>query len=558
MRSNLTEPYPAPRVDPPHTWSAPGFQSSTPPPLAVTSPRRYTALAPNEGWLPLLLLAISVYSVVYSVTIAITITHTTILWITTAIGLLCGLAVSKIRSVPQTALHISTCIIGFGVALLLTSALAYNVSPLILLTDLRTVISGNFLLTSTSNSEMIFLFYLSFLCFFLGYFGSWLIYHAHLPWLVALVYISIMLVNLNYVTTRDFSFLIVILITPLILLIARTYLASQVIQWKNDGLYTDQHWLSGIATRFLRVTALFMLLILPLSWFMPMLNQPSSGVTFWNDLDNAWSNVSHGNFSALNDPNSLFSPYQTPVDFFGNQLTITGNVKLPTGPVLSYTSSAPTQGQYLEAFTFDQFDGHTWTSQLDRVSQPFNANTPLPKEVPNAQSHALTTSIAIIQPPGGTQSYIFAPLQPSSFTVPVTLLSDNTRTVTSAWTQTSPLNSGEHYEVISDVPVASTTDLTSIPLPGNNPDLWVQDSNYTTLIRHYLQIPHDLSSEVNITAQNWTQGAQNAYQAAIDLQNHLHDTTTFTYSIQNPPVPTNIDAVTWLLQTRQGYCTYYA
>lgn len=552
MHSQLTESRPIPQSDPFQPWPAPSSQRP------VAPLRRRFTFAPSEGWLPLFLLAIAVYSVVYSVTTAILISHTTILWIMTALGLLCGLAVSKSRVLPQAVLHLGACLIGFSLAALLTSALAYQTTFSTLFASLRAVIVGGSLLANPLNSEMVFLFYLSFLCFFLGYFGSWLIYHAHLPWLVALVYISIMLVNLNYVTTRDFSFLIVILVTPLILLIARTHLASQIVQWKHDGLYTDQGWLSGIATRFLRITALFLLLILPLSWFLPILNQPSSGVTFWNGLDNAWANLSHGNFSALSDPNSLFGPYQPPVDFFSNQLTITGNVKLPNGPVLSYTSSTPTQGQYLEAFTFDQFDGHTWTSLLTGQNQDFPANSSIPQDVPYATTAPLSTSITIIQPPGGTKSYIFAPLQPSSFNVPVTLLRDSTGAFTSAWTQTNPLSSNEQYTVTSNVPIVSTSDLTAIPLPADDVTPWEADSNYGTLLTHYLQTPDNLSSIVKITAQNWTSNAHNAGEAVYDLQNHLRDTTIFRYSLQNPPVPSNIDAVTWLLQTHQGYCTYYA
>ncbi|MGH2478963.1 MAG: DUF3488 domain-containing protein, partial [Ktedonobacteraceae bacterium] len=445
MRSSLIEPHSVPGIDPSRARPAPGFQRSPMPMPAAAQPQRQMALAPVEGWLPLLLLAVAVYSVVYSVTAAIMITHTTALWITTALGLLCGLLVSKIRYAPQTFLHLAACLIGGWLALLLTSSLAYHDSPLTLLGSLREVILNGFALTGAADSQMVFLFYLSFLCFFLGYFGSWLVYRAHLPWLVALVYASIMLVNLNYVARGDLSFLIVILASALILLIARTHLASQITQWKNDGLYTDHIWLGSITGRFLRIASLFVLLILPLSWFLPILNQPTSGVTFWNNLDNAWANITHGRFPAFNDPNGLFNPYQPSVDFFGSQLTISGSVNLPSGPVLSYTSSSPTQGQYLESFAFDQFDGHTWTPLIGGSNRAYDANASLPLDLPSANYNQLNTSVTIIQPPGGTRNYIFAPLQPYSFTVPTTLVSDSTGTFTSAWTQTGPLTTSEQY-----------------------------------------------------------------------------------------------------------------
>lgn len=556
MRSSLLESRPASGNSATRPSSTPGLQySSMPTSMSARSPRQEFP-APNEGWLPLLLLAVAVYVVVYSVTAAIAVSHTSLLWIMTAVGLLSGLATSKVRQLPQALLHLGSCLIGGLLALVLTSVLAYQDSPLILLRSLRVVIFGGLSLANTAHSDMVFLFYLSFLCFFLGYFGSWLVYRAHLPWLVALVYVSILLVNLNYVVRRDLSFLIVVLVGALILLIARTHLAGQVTQWRHDGLSTDQVWLTTITMRFLRIASLFVLLILPLSWFLPMLNQPTSGVTFWNDLDNAWSNITHGHFSPDN-PGGLLQPYQVPANFFGDHLTITGSVNLPSGPVLTYTSSSLTQGQYLEGFTFDLFDGHTWSASAGGSSNSYGANVILPPDLFIANSTQLDTSITILQPPGGN-TYLFAPHQPSSFSVPVAVLSDGSGTVAAAWTQIAPLSVNEHYQVTSEVPSVSYTSLTEIPLPGVDARLWAEDTNYATLRQNYIEIPNDLSPQVQATLHAWTHGAQSAYGAALDLQAHLSDGSIFTYSIQNPPVPSNIDAVDWLLQTHRGYCTYYA
>src|SRR5262249_6048041 len=156
-----------------------------------------------------------VYCVVYAVTAAISIDHDTVLWITTALGLLSGLVVSKSRVLPQAILHIGACLIGYWLVLFLISTLAYQASVLDLISSLRSFVTNGLILSRSQDSEMIFLFYLSFLCFFLGYFGSWLIYRARLPWLVALVYVSIMLVDLNYISKRDLSFLVVILVGAL-------------------------------------------------------------------------------------------------------------------------------------------------------------------------------------------------------------------------------------------------------------------------------------------------------------------------------------------------------
>lgn len=529
-------------------------------PVTPQKKRTGIPLAPSEGWLSLLLLSVAVYSVVYSVIAAITISHTDVLWITTALGLLSGLVVSKSRYFPQAVLHIAACIFGYWLALILTSLLAFHVSLLQILGTLHAVILNGFALTGTQEGDMIFLFYLAFLCFFLGYFGSWLIYRAHLPWLVALVYVSIMIVNLNYIAKEDLSFLVILLVASLIPLIARVHLAGQLTQWKSDGLYTDQVWLRALTQRFLRVVLLFALLILPLSWLLPGLAQPAAGVTLWDNLDNAWANISHGNLASLTNPSSLFSPYQPTANFFGDQLAITGNVNLPNGPVISYTSSSSQSGQYLEGFSFDSFDGHTWISLTQNASQSYTVNARLPldgAEGPGG-TNTLATSITILQPPEGTKHFIFAPAQPSYFTVPVTIYTDPTSNFVSAWTQTAPLQQNERYQVVSSLPTSSASDLASVALPTDDPGFWRSNLNYNELQRYYLQVPKNLSPEVLATAKSWTDGLDTVYAVVSALQAHLSNPTDFKYSVSNPPVPSNIDAVTWLLHTHQGYCTYYA
>lgn len=535
--------------------SFPGPQS--PLPASGRRPRRAFPLAPDEGWLPLFLLAVAVYSVVYSVTAAIAIEHSAILLLTTALGLLCGLLVAKNRHLPQAALHIGACILGYWLALFATSLLAYHVSVLEILTNLRTVIANGFALAGSQGSTMVFLFYLAFLCFFLGYFGAWLIYRAHLPWLVALVYVAIMIVNLNYIAKRDLAFLMVLLVASLLLLIARIHLANQLLQWKTEGLYTDRIWLRALTSRFLRITALFALLILPLSWTLPIGGEPDSGVAFWNGLDNAWVNLTHGNLPTLTNPGNLFNPYNPPANFFGDQLTITGSVNLPHGPVLSYQASSA-QGEYLEGFTFDTFDGHTWTAQAATASRSYQAMTRLPLDNPAASYRPLRTTITVIQPPEGTKHFIFAPAQPDSFTVPVTVFTDTSSLITSAWTQTSALHPAERYQVTSEVVLTSPVDLRQVTFLGGNPANWGEDPVSRVLHQYYVQTPAHLSSEVLATARTWTAGAGDVYSAVLALQNHLNNPAEFTYALANPPVPQDIDAVTWLLHSHRGYCTYYA
>ncbi len=450
---------------------------------------------------------------------------------------------------PQAILHLAAVLLGHWLSIWLVSAFAYHISWLLLLENLRSVMSGGFSSAVSSNSEMVFLFYLTFLSFFLAYFGAWLIYRARLPWLVALVYCAIMLVNLNYIQ-QDLSYLVIIMLAALSLLIVRIHLVNQLAQWTSEGLFIDRAWLQSITRRFVQVGAIFTLFILLISLMLPIVSQPTSGANFWNNLDNIWANITHGHFS-LSSPGTLLEPYQTPTNFFGDQLSITGNVNLPTGEVLYYTGSSKSQPQYLEGFTYDNFDGHTWTSTTSNATSQFEANSSLPIEATNSRQ-PVTTIVTIVKPPEGTKHYLFAPAHPVRFNVPTTLYGNGI--ITTAWTQQNPLTPRESYQVISQISSAPSQELSNVQSPQDNPGSW------PNLNPSYLQTPPDLSSFpiVQSTLKQWTQGSTDVYTAMKALESHLRDQQQFTYSVTNPPVPSYVDAVAWLLQTHQGYCTYYA
>ncbi|MGZ3623842.1 MAG: transglutaminase TgpA family protein [Ktedonobacteraceae bacterium] len=523
-------------------------------------PRRYKAsssrynsqekqfnLVPGEGWLALLLVGIAVYSVVFSIIFANWVDYSNILLVSTAVGLVLGLCVAKIRWFPQSILHLAAVLLGHWLSIWLVSTFAYHISWLLLLANLRSVIFGGLTSTTSSNSQMVFLFYLTFLSFFLAYFGVWLIYRAHLPWLVALIYCAIMLVNLNYIK-QDLSYLMIIMLAALSLLIARMHLVNQLDQWTSEGLYIDRVWLHGITRRFVQIGALFTLLILLTSLMLPMVAQPKSGITFWDNLDNILSNVTHGQFS-LTNPGSLLQPYQAPANFFGDQLSITGDVNLPSGQIMSYTTSSITQPQYLEGLTYDNFDGHTWTSTSNTATQ-YDKTSTFPIEGTNNRQQ-ITTNVTILKPPGGSRYYIFAPAQPFSFSIPTNLYGNG---IITAWTQQSPLAQGENYQAISLISAAPAQELSSVQFPSDNSAL------LSTVGQSYVQTPADLKSFpiVQSTLEQWIKGSTNAYSKIKAIESHLSDRTQFAYSVKNPPVPENVDAAAWLLQTQRGYCTYYA
>ena len=565
MRSSLVEPHPSPGLAGRRSQYMPGPAPRPHPPTPVpegpdSAPvmqkaRPRLALAPAEGWFALLLLATAVYSVISTIIAANWVGHTFIIFWSAGFGLLLGLVIAKMRQLPQAILHLAACLAGHWLSVWLASAIAFHQSWLFLLQSLRTAITSGLAATTPPGTDLVFLFYLSFLCFYLGYFGTWLTYRAHLPWLVGLVYFSIMLINLNYVSKENFAkhhlaVWVYILLAALILLIARIHLAAKLAQWASEGLHSDRTWRWKINWSFMQLTAILALLVLLVSWVLPTAGEPAAGVAFWDRLDTTWSGVTHGNFS-LNDPASILRALQSPDNFFSDRLTISGSISLPSGEVLHYTSTAAPQ--YLEGFTYDHFDGHTWLASSPDGQQSVAAGRPLPVDTAENNVTRATTNVVIVQPPQSQEHYIFAPAEPSAFDVDITVATNGT---TSTWMQQSPLAAGEHYKVTSNIPTTNAQYLASIPLPGQ--DLWPEDSNSPALKQLYLQTPGSLSSTVLSTAQRWTQGATSMYAAMKMLQDHLSDPTQFTYSLTNRPIPDNIDVATWLLQQKQGYCTYYA
>lgn len=573
MRSRVIDPQPMPGPEMPERRPEiyqQAFQRPTPayqnngsyaayhhpitPPSSANAQPAHAPLAPAEGWLALFLLGIALYCVVGSVIAAGWVENSTLLLWPPVIGLQVGFLIAKVPRFPQSILHLAACLVGHWLAIWLTSQFAFHQPWMQILVDLRSALEGNMASMDAQAGQAVFFFYLAFLCFFLGYFGSWLIYRARLPWLVVLVYCSIILVNLNYVNGLAISLsLTAIMAGALLLLVARLHLVSQISFWRQEGLYTDQTWIRSITRRCMQIACVITLCALLFSQALPVFAQPDSGRAFWDRATTAWNDLLSGHFS-LDDLTALspFSSSSGP-NFFNDHLTITGSVTLPQGEVLSYQSmadSAQANPYYLEGFTFNRFDGHTWTSTATATSTFAPNQSLLPDQNATGQ-----VKITMTLPPGGPKNYIFGPDQPATFSRSVTTYSD---AATAAWTTSSSLKQGESYTVSFVAPPSVNDLLASLPLPGDEPGLWQADRSYNLLQATYLAVPNDLSPKVQQALNDWTQGAAGAYQAMQAIEEHFNNSNQFSYSLSNPPVPANTDVVDWLLKNKQGYCTHYA
>jgi hypothetical protein len=113
-------------------------------------------LAPAEGWLPLFLLAIALYTVVSSIIAANWVSHSIVLLWSPAFGLLLGIGVAKLPKLPQAVLHLGACLVGHWLAIFLTSVVAFHINWVLILGGLRAAITGTVVAGTIPTSEVDF------------------------------------------------------------------------------------------------------------------------------------------------------------------------------------------------------------------------------------------------------------------------------------------------------------------------------------------------------------------------------------------------------------------
>src|ERR1700680_2125563 len=131
MRSSLMQPPPSGGMEKAQQYTMPQPPARPPihqyPPVkaAARAAQSRRSLTPSEGWLAMFLLAVAVYTVVISILSTGWINANADLLLSTAVGLLVGLLVAKARRFPQAILHLTACLAGYWLAILMTSIVTY-------------------------------------------------------------------------------------------------------------------------------------------------------------------------------------------------------------------------------------------------------------------------------------------------------------------------------------------------------------------------------------------------------------------------------------------------
>ena len=90
-------------------------------------------------------------------------------------------------------------------------------------------------------------------------------------------------------------------------------------------------------------------------------------------------------------------------------------------------------------------------------------------------------------------------------------------------------------------------------------DASYRDNRYNTLLQTNLQLPYDsLPAEITEITETLFQQEDSPYAKLLKLEEYFRSSGIFTYTLTPGEVPDGQDFVTYFLQTKRGYCVYFA
>ncbi len=519
---------------------------------ALAAKQPWLRLLPEDGWLTIALLVVMVYTTIGSIQ-SVTppwAPGLQILTATTGAGLLLGYLCVQQGRLPSGLVQFIAMALGVVFAFIQTADAVVGGDRVALLARTGDWFHKAVLLHQSSDDNAVFLLFLGILSFLLAFISMWLVVHTRRPWLAALANGVVLLINLNWADENKTLFFLVLFLLATLLLLVRFTLAENIRQWRAKGL----RFSPDLGWDFMQAGAIFAVIVLLLAYLLPAGNANQLISDWWNNPTNPWQQLQSHFQTAFggvqgNGPGTL--------DFFGSDLQLVGSVNLPNVEILRYTALPTTDpSQYLATRVLNVYNGtNHWSASQTQVQQ-FGPNEPQP---PTVQGHEAinTYKITLAREPGG--SPLFAPgIEAAQFSVPSAAYESVSSPSAMAWVAIAPPVAGDTYTASGYVSTATKAQLQTVPYPNAMPDGPGKDNIYPPgiLADNLANTPSTIPAEVQQTAKQWTAGATTMYDAAEALQNNLRADFKYTTNIQN--APPGVDAITWFLQRREGFCTYFA
>lgn len=498
-------------------------------------------LLPEDGVITVLLLALAVYITIASIQ-GVTppwAPGMQILTPLTLLGLLIGFLAVQQRVISPLFVHLFAVVVGCVVAFWQTANAVVGGQWGVLWAHLgiwlqRAVHNQN------SSDNTVFLLLLAVLSYLLAYLSFWLVIRSRRPWLAVLANGVVLLINLNFASPDLLIFLVLFLLVSLLLLVRFT-LAEHMRLWRFRRL----RFSPDLSWDFLQAGAIFAVVVMLLAYTLPVAAPNSAISQIWTDPGTVWQGVVHRWESLFGNLNG---PGNNGLSLFSDTLQLRGNVDLPSTEIFRYNISDPTQ--YLVTQTYDTYDGRLNWSQSVTQSHGYDANATLPSSAPLSTVHTVTQTVYLTNI-GNGQRTLFAAGEPQSFNLPSDVPETTEGDIPTSWGSQRVMINGDKYTAESYVSSATVGQLEAVPYASASPNGYPQ----AIIDRYLINNNTTIAQQVSQTAQQWTTGTSNPYDAMVAIESQLH---LFHFSYHNGTIPPDEDAVVWFLNNKSGFCTFFA
>ena len=395
-----------------------------------------------------------------------------------------------------------------------------------------------------SNDNVVFIFEIGFLVWWLTYLGVWSVFrHGHV-WRGVLMAGIALLVNTHYAPVSVMAFLVIYCIVALLLL-AWTTLVDHRQRWRSQSIYFSE----DINFDFMRSGFMYTVAVIALAFVAPNMGRSLPFYDLLQPVNQRWE-------MAMQEWNRLYQGLnrQTrPVHTgFGRTLTLGGERTVSDRIIMEV--EAPT-GRYWRAVAFDRFTGRQWVNTAESETN-FRSNQEIPARQWTARSPVtqtvtvrLPTGNVLLAMPDVVQASIplAALQQPLNYADPAD--SDSAQQMDSelTWARARvTLEAGDSYQVISSQTTVTVRELreagiVAYPAQGLN---------------QYLQLPATFSPRVAELAEEIMAEEPTTYDKVKALESFLR---TFVYDEGITAPALDDDPLEYFLfDIQRGYCDYYA
>lgn len=395
-----------------------------------------------------------------------------------------------------------------------------------------------------SNDNVVFIFEIGFLVWWLTYLGVWSVFrHGHV-WRGVLMAGIALLVNTHYAPVSVMGFLVAYCMVALLLL-AWTTLVDHRQRWRSQSIYFSE----DINFDFMRSGFMYTAAVIALAFIAPNMGRSLPFHDLLQPVNQRWE-------EAMQEWNRLYQGLNRQTRSvqtgFGRTLTLGGERTVSDRLIMEV--EAPS-GRYWRAVAFDRFTGRQWINTAEGETT-FRSNEPIPAAQWSARA-PVTQTITIRIPTGNILLAMPDVVQAS---IPVAALQqplayadlagpDSTDQAESelTWARSRiTLEAGESYHVISSQTTVTVRELREagfIEYPAQALD-------------RYLQLPVTFSPRVAELAEQVMADETTTYDKVKALERHLR---TYAYDEGIAAPASDEDPLEYFLfDIQRGYCDYYA